>query len=115
MAAGKDETKTIVLHLLFLRRFIDARLKLECQLTLCGVGASPPTHHVDSFESPSRYEPGARFVGKAGLRPRLQGGSESLVQGLFGEVEIAEQAHQRSQNSARFRPVKDLYGPTQIF
>src|SRR5580700_11590390 len=115
MAAGEDETKTIVLHLFFLRRFIDARFELECQVTLYGVEACPPAHHVDGLESPSRYEPGARLVRKAGLRPRLQGGSESLVHGLFGEIEIAEQAHQRSQNSARFRSVKSLYGPTQIF
>jgi hypothetical protein len=38
-----------------------------------------------------------------------------VVNDLFGEIEIADQAHQRSQNSARFRPVKSLYGPTQIF
>ena len=37
------------------------------------------------------------------------------MHGLFGEIEIAEQAHQRSQNSARFRPVKSLYGPAQLF
>src|ERR1700692_3466656 len=115
MAAGEDETKTIVLHLLFLRRLIDARFELECQVTLCGVEAYPPAHHVDGLESPSRYEPGAWLVGKGGLGPRLQGGSERLVHGLFGEIEIAEQAHQRSQNSAGFRPVKSLYGPTQIF
>src|ERR1700736_1718248 len=115
MAAGEDETKTIVLHLFFLRRFIDARFELECQVTLYGVEACPPAHHVDGLEAASRYEPGARLVRKAGLRPRLQGGSESLVHGLFGEIEIPEQAHQRRQNSSRFRPVKSLYGPTQIF
>src|ERR1700722_4755329 len=115
MAASEDETKTIVLQLFVLRRFIDARFELECDVALCGVEACPPAHHVDGLESPGRYEPGARLVGKAGLRPSLQGGSESLVHHLFGKIEIADQAHQRSQNSARFRPVKSLYGPTQIF
>ena len=32
------------------------------------------------------------------------------MHGLFGEIEIAEQAHQRRQNPARFRSVKSLYG-----
>ena len=87
MAAGEDETKTIVLHLLFLRRFIDARFELKCQVALYSIEASPPAHRVDGLESPSRYEPGARLVRNAGLRPRLQGGGESLVHGLFGEIE----------------------------
>src|SRR6185312_8224251 len=92
-----------------------ARFEFTCQINLCGIKACPPAHHVDGLESPSGYKPGARIVRKAGLRPRLQRGSESLVHGLFGEIEIAEQAHQRRQNSARFRPVKRLYGPAHIF
>ena len=82
---------------------------------ICETPLHPHGRDWDGIESPSRYKPGARLVRKAGLRPRLQGGSESLVHGLFGEIEIAEQAHQRSQNSARLRSVKSLYGPTQIF
>ena len=91
---------------------MDARFDLECQVTLCGVEACPPAHHVDGLESPSRYEPGTRLSRRACLRPRLQRGRESLVHGLFGEIEITDQADQRSQNPARFRPVESLYGPS---
>ena len=107
--------RRIILHLFFLRRFIDARFELECQVTLYGVEACPPAHHVDGLEAASRYEPGARLVRKAGLRPRLQGGSESFVHGLFGEIEIGEQSHQRCQNPGRFRAVKCLKDSTQQF
>jgi hypothetical protein len=30
--------------------------------------------------------------------------------GLFGEIQISEEAHQRRQNPARFRPVEGLNG-----
>jgi len=37
------------------------------------------------------------------------------MHGLFGEIQISEKAHQRRQNSARFRSVKSLNGPAQVF
>jgi hypothetical protein len=37
------------------------------------------------------------------------------MHGLFGKIEISEQAHQRRQNPARFRPVKSLNGPAELF
>ena len=51
----------------------------------------------------------------ASLRPGVQGGSESLMHGLFGKVEIAEQVHQSRQNPARFGSIKSLYGLAQLF
>jgi hypothetical protein len=37
------------------------------------------------------------------------------MHGLFGEIQISEEAHQRRQNPARFRPVKNLNGFAELF
>ena len=37
------------------------------------------------------------------------------MHGLFGEIQISEEAHQRRQNPARFRPVKGLNGLAELF
>jgi len=37
------------------------------------------------------------------------------MHGLFGEIQISEEAHQRGQNPARFRPVKGLNGLAELF
>ena len=37
------------------------------------------------------------------------------MHGLFGEIQISQQAHQRRQHSARFRSVKSLNGPAELF
>src|SRR5262245_23043213 len=37
------------------------------------------------------------------------------MHGLFGEIQIFEEAHQRGQKPARFRPVKGLNGPAELF
>ena len=34
---------------------------------------------------------------------------------LFGEVQVSEEAHERRQNPARFRPVESLNGPADLF
>ena len=34
---------------------------------------------------------------------------------LFGQIQIPEQAHERRQNPSRFRPVKILNGPADLF
>ena len=37
------------------------------------------------------------------------------MHGLFGEIQISEEPHERRQNSARFRSVKSLNGPAELF
>jgi hypothetical protein len=59
MAAGEDETKAIVLDLLFLRRFlrrflsrfIDARFNVSRNISLCSVEARPSAHPVNGLEA----------------------------------------------------------------
>ena len=38
-----------------------------------------------------------------------------LMHGLFGEIQISEEAHERRQNPARFRSVNSLNGPAELF
>jgi hypothetical protein len=37
------------------------------------------------------------------------------MHGLFGEIQISEEAHERRQNPARFRSVKGLDGRADLF
>jgi len=37
------------------------------------------------------------------------------MHGLFGEIQISEEAHERRQNPARFRSVKSLNGLADLF
>src|SRR5580693_8432946 len=37
------------------------------------------------------------------------------MHGLFGEIQISQEAHQRRQNPARLRPVKGLNGLAELF
>src|SRR5215472_14277983 len=37
------------------------------------------------------------------------------MHGLFGEIQISEEPHKRRQNPARFRSVKSLNGPAELF
>jgi len=37
------------------------------------------------------------------------------MHGLFAEIQISEEAHERRQNPARFRSVKSLNGPAELF
>ena len=116
MAAGEDEAEAIVFDFLIcVRCFVDARFEVECQVSLRGVESRPLAHRVNGLETRSRYEPGAGVFRYASLRPGVQGGSESLMHGLFGKIEIAEQAHQSRQNPARFGSIKSLYGLAQLF
>src|SRR5215469_7317001 len=37
------------------------------------------------------------------------------MHGLFGEIQISEEPHERRQNPARFQSVKSLNGPAELF
>ena len=120
MAAGENQTEAIVLNLISISTFpfgdvVDARFHVGNKISLCSIEARAPAHRVYGLEACRRYQPGARFVRNAGLRPRLQSGSECLVHRLFGEIQISEEAHERRQNPARFRPVESLNSLAERF
>jgi hypothetical protein len=74
-----------------------------------------PAHGVDGLEAGGGNEPRAGMVRDTGLRPGLQCGGECLMHGFLSQIEIAEETHKRGQNPSRFRPVKGLNGPAELF
>ena len=55
---------------------------------------------VDRAVARGRHQPGAGVGGDAVARPALRGDREGLLRGFLGEVEVAEEADQRSEDTA---------------
>jgi hypothetical protein len=51
MAAGEDKAEAIILDLLWLRPFVDARFEVEREVPLCGVKACPAAYPVNGLEA----------------------------------------------------------------
>src|SRR5215467_12148237 len=121
MAAGEDQAESIILDLLIIERSCGAAhfpfaVMVERKIFLCSfIEARAPAHPIDGFEACRGNQPGARLVRNTSPRPGLQSGGECLMHGLFGEIQISEEAHQRRQNPARFRSVKSFNGPAELF
>src|SRR5205085_10661800 len=67
---------------------------------------------VDRPVARRRDEPGARVRGRAVARPALGRDGERLLRGLLGEVEVAEEADQGSEDASPLvaeDPVEDRY------
>jgi hypothetical protein len=97
MAAGEDELEALVrdgrvLHAVLrgFRHVEQARLGCE------GAVAADA---IDSAVPRGRHEPGARVGGRALAGPPLSGGSERLLSGLLGEVEVAEEADEAGEDA----------------
>ncbi len=69
---------------------------------------------VDGLEATGRYEPRARIRRDAVARPLLERRSESVVQRLLGEVEVAEQTDQRGEHAARFGTIDGVGHLTHV-
>jgi hypothetical protein len=65
-----------------------------------------PAHPVDGLEAPGRNQPCPRIGGHAIARPLLQRRTEGIVQRLFGEIEVAEEANQGGEDAARVGAVE---------
>ena len=74
------------------------------------VEARLPAQAVDRLEAPGRDEPGARIGRHAVARPLLERRAKRVVQRFLGEVEVAEQAHQRREDAARLGAVNGFDG-----
>src|SRR5215470_374691 len=110
MAAGEDQAQPIVLDALLVvrRRFVGDRFDfLSDVLDRSEAGAAP--YAVDRLEASRRDEPGARIRRQAFPRPLLERGAKSVVQPLLGEIEVAQQTHERREDAARLRAIDLLY------
>jgi hypothetical protein len=103
MTAGKNQGQPIIL-----------RFEISRELVLRRIKSCPSTQSINGLESASRNQPWSRPVRNTSLRPGLQSGGECLVHGLFGEIPISEEAHERRQNPSGFRSVKSLNGPAEF-
>ena len=72
-----------------------------------------PAQVVDGLEAPSGNQPGARVARDTVARPLLDGGDEGVVQGLLGQLEIAEQADKGRQHAPRLLAVQRLDAAAQ--
>jgi hypothetical protein len=59
---------------------------------------------VDRAVARDGREPGAGIAGDAVARPALGGDREGLLRGFLGEVEVAEEADQRSEDASPLLP-----------
>ena len=93
MAAGEDQPQPVVLDVLAIRRCGLVREVLDGLGDIVErVEPRAPAHAVNRLEAAGRNQPRARIGGQAIARPLLQCCPESIVQRLFGDIEIAEQA-----------------------
>ena len=72
---------------------------------------------IDRAVARGGRDPGPGVRGDAALRPRLQGGDERLLDGLLGEVEVAEdpdQGRDRSPLLLAEQAIDDLVGGGQF-
>ena len=56
---------------------------------------------VDRLVAPDIDQPGARICGQIAFRPPLQRHGKGILQRVFGEIEIADEADQGGQRPAR--------------
>src|SRR5215217_9541124 len=71
-----------------------------------GINAGITAQSVNRLEAPGRNEPGARIGRYPIPRPLFHCNPESVLQGVFGKVKIAEQTDQRGKYAARLRAIK---------
>ena len=110
MTAGEDQPQPVVLELLDIMRGGVARFHVELTRDLGErrVETRAPADPVHGLESSGGNQPGARIRGHALFRPRLDRGSEGLVQRFLRELEIAQQPDQRCEHAPRFAAVDRL-------
>ena len=91
MAAGKHESKLIVVELSFVQ-FLDFKLAL---IDVAGkffggrIEASPPPDRVDRLKARGRNQPARGLSGMPSSGPLLHRGGKRLVHCLFCEIKIA--------------------------
>ena len=115
MATGEDEPQPIVLDRFAVpwSGLVDDGLHLLGNI-LHRVEPRASAYAIDGLEATGRYEPRARIRGDAVARPLLERRSESVVQRLLGEVEVAEQPDQRGEYAARFGTIDGVGHLTHV-
>ncbi len=109
MAAGEHEPQPVVLDVFGSprRRIVGAAILLG--ILVERVEPRAPADAVYGLEATGRNQPRPRVGRHAVARPLFECRPESVVQRLFGDIEVAEQADQGGEDAARLRPVDGIY------
>src|SRR6516225_530605 len=116
MAAGEDQSEPIVFDALIVQRRNVARLTVELfadrRLRRIETNASP--HRVDALETAGCNEPRPWIIGHTFFWPTFKRGAKRIVERVFSKVEVAQQADQGRQDSARFRAINLVHAFTYL-
>ena len=111
MATGENEAETIVLERLIVQRDrVNRRFESSRQFCDRCIEPGAPAQDIDRLEPSSGDEPRERITGQPVARPTLDRGRECFVQRLLSQVEVADEANECGQNTARVRAVIRLDG-----
>ena len=104
MTAGKYQAQAVVLDFIAVRRhaFVGNAFR-DLVIERCEAHAAP--YRINRFETLCRHQPGARIGRHTLNRPLLERRAKCFVQRFFGDIEVAEQADQRGENTARFSTI----------
>ncbi len=105
VAAGEDQAQAVILHILDAPVVLFQLLQLAEQRRLGSRETRPSAQGIDRLEAADRHQPGPGVVGHASVLPALDGHEEGLVQRLFGQVEIPQQADQGGEDPPRLLAV----------
>jgi hypothetical protein len=104
MATGEDQPQHVVIECRGRVGFISAEsieLDLVAQLVLLLAKSDLPAHAVDRLVASDIDEPGARIGRRIFAGPSFERHRESILQRILGKIEIADEADQRGQRTAR--------------
>ena len=107
VAAGEDQPQLVILDALIFTRCRRRRALIETSGQF-GKGRVEPraaAEDVDRFEAAGRDQPRAGIGRDAVPRPLLDGRRERVVQRLFRQVEVAENSHERGEDTPRLGAV----------
>src|SRR5690606_5829665 len=69
-----------------------------------------PAELIDRAALGGGHQPGAGVVGDAGLRPALERDDQGLLREVFGEVDVADHAHEATRQPGALDPPDRLDG-----
>src|SRR5215212_1377099 len=110
MTTGEDQAQPVVFDFLIVlfQGVVRVGTGSLSEIIQRGIDVGITAQSVNRLEASSRNEPGARIGGYPIPRPLFHCNPESVLQGVFGKVKIAEQTDQGGKYAARLRPVKAI-------
>ena len=116
VAAGEDQAQPVVRDALFVPLFLvlGVVVDLGSERRQRGVEPGAPANAVDGLEPAGRHQPGPGVGRYAILCPLFQRGGECIVQRVLGEVEVAEQANEGGEDTARLGLVDLVHQPAHL-